>query len=294
MPRLDGVEHRYVDAAGLRVHVAELGDPAAPPLVLLHGWPQHWYCWRLVAPLLARDHRVLMPDLRGFGWTDAPTRGYGKHQLARDVLAALDALDVDRFALVGHDWGSMVGFRACLDAPDRIASFVSMNGGHPWMRPGPLDSLNGVARMLPYQGGIAAPLLGSAFVRHVMLPATDRLMRRAGSWDEAAATTYRAQFDEPERVEASVQLYRTWLTRELPALRATVGRRRLRVPTLLLHGAHDPVLRPGLVSSGVDRMANLRFELVPRAGHFVQEDQPEVVASRILGHVAAHAARGAD
>src|SRR4051794_33022829 len=76
-PEVEGVEHRYVDAGGLRMHVAEAG-PQGEPIMLLHGWPQHWYLWRDVIPPLAEEYRVIAPDLRGFGWSDAPPDGYDK------------------------------------------------------------------------------------------------------------------------------------------------------------------------------------------------------------------------
>ena len=90
IPELPGVEHRFVDAGGLRTHVAEAGE--GEPLLLLHGWPQHWWCWRDLIPALAPHYRVIAPDLRGHGWTDAPPGGYEKEQLASDVLALVDAL----------------------------------------------------------------------------------------------------------------------------------------------------------------------------------------------------------
>jgi pimeloyl-ACP methyl ester carboxylesterase len=74
MPHVDGVAHRHVEAAGIRFHVAEAGE--GEPVVLLHGWPQHWYCWRRVIPRLAADHRLLCADVRGFGWSDAPRSSY--------------------------------------------------------------------------------------------------------------------------------------------------------------------------------------------------------------------------
>jgi pimeloyl-ACP methyl ester carboxylesterase len=92
MPGLAGVRHRLVDVGEVRLHVAELGDDAAPPLLLVHGWPQSWWCWRRVAPLLAADFRVLMVDLRGHGWSDAPAGGYEKERLASDMNCLLDAL----------------------------------------------------------------------------------------------------------------------------------------------------------------------------------------------------------
>src|SRR5687767_14115632 len=78
-PEVQGVSHRFVDAGGLHMHVAEAGE--GEPVVLLHGWPQHWYEWRRQIPALAQHYRVICPDLRGFGWTDAPASGYEKENL---------------------------------------------------------------------------------------------------------------------------------------------------------------------------------------------------------------------
>ena len=85
--------------------------------MLLHGWPQHWYEWRHQIPVLAEHYRVICPDLRGFGWSDAPPGGYDKETLAADVVNLLDALGLDRVKLIGHDWGGWVGFLLCIDPP---------------------------------------------------------------------------------------------------------------------------------------------------------------------------------
>ncbi|MCW2564729.1 MAG: putative hydrolase or acyltransferase of alpha/beta superfamily, partial [Mycobacterium sp.] len=90
LPQLDGVEHRFLDLPGLRMHVAEAGS--GEPLLLLHGFPQHWWAWRKVIPALAERYRVICPDLRGAGWTDAPADGYTSDQLTADILGLLDAL----------------------------------------------------------------------------------------------------------------------------------------------------------------------------------------------------------
>lgn len=79
VPEVAGVAHRFVDTPRLRFHVAEAG--AGEPVLLLHGWPQHWWAWRKVIPLLADDYRVIAPDLRGFGWSDASSGGYSTQEL---------------------------------------------------------------------------------------------------------------------------------------------------------------------------------------------------------------------
>ena len=113
--------HRYVQAGGLRFHVAEAG-PDGPPVLLLHGYPQHWYAWRHVMADLAGDHRVYALDLRGAGQSDVPRRGYDSDTLAADVLAVLDALDLPVVQLVGHEWGGWLGFTLALSAPHRFSS----------------------------------------------------------------------------------------------------------------------------------------------------------------------------
>lgn len=120
-PELPGVRHDYVDAGGLRTHVALAGPLNAPPVLLVHGWPQHWWLWRRVIGPLAETHRVIAPDLRGHGWTERPAGGYDKDQLATDLLALLDALGLDAVTWIGHDWGAYTGVpgRPALAAADR-------------------------------------------------------------------------------------------------------------------------------------------------------------------------------
>src|ERR687892_1744337 len=109
IPDVDGVEHRMVQVeasdGALHVHLAEAGE--GEPLLMLHGWPQHWYAWRRVVPQVNDRFRLLMPDLRGFGWTEAPGHGYDPRTFASDAIALLDALGIERVKLVGHDWGGL-------------------------------------------------------------------------------------------------------------------------------------------------------------------------------------------
>jgi pimeloyl-ACP methyl ester carboxylesterase len=280
LPELDGVEHRFIDAGGLRMHVAEAG--AGEPVVLLHGWPQHWWEWRGLIPRLAESYRVICPDLRGFGWSDAPPRGYEKEQLADDVLALLDALDLDRVRLVGHDWGGYVGFLLCIRRPERFERFLALNTGHPFV---PVD-LRTVAAMWRfwYQVVIATPLLG----RWVVRTGFSRLLyrwwtARGTAWSPEDIELFAAPLREPARAAASVQIYRTFQTRELPAMaRGRYRHQRLRTPTLFLHGADDPVIRPSLLRGFEAHADDMRLELVDGTGHFIVDEQPDLVLERAL------------
>ena len=90
MPEVDGVEHHWVEVNGLEIHYAEAG--AGEPLILLHGWPQHWWCWREVIGPLAEHHRVICPDIRGMGWSQGSKDGYSWHGLAHDLIALMGGL----------------------------------------------------------------------------------------------------------------------------------------------------------------------------------------------------------
>ena len=135
-PHVDGVEHRFVEANGVRIHVAESGpsSSARRPILLLHGWPQHWYMWRRVIGALRDEYRMIAPDLRGFGWSEAPGHGYDGETFAADQVALLDALGVERAFVIGHDWGGWTAVLLGLIHPDRVERMLVLNAPHPWTR----------------------------------------------------------------------------------------------------------------------------------------------------------------
>src|SRR3954464_7472812 len=121
-PAVAGVRHRDVDVRGVRLHVAEAG--AGPPLLLLHGWPQHWWCWRRMIPQLARTYRVLAPDLRGLRGSSAPPGRYENRPLAEDIVAVMASEGIEPARVVGHDWGGFTGLLPALEHADRVERLV--------------------------------------------------------------------------------------------------------------------------------------------------------------------------
>lgn len=110
------------------MHVAEAGS--REPLVLLHGFPEHWWGWHRVLPALAAHYLVIAPDLRGAGWTDAPQGGYTEEQLVADVVALLDALGLSRVHVVRLDISTILGRRLSLAHPKRVGRFVAIGAPH--------------------------------------------------------------------------------------------------------------------------------------------------------------------
>jgi haloacetate dehalogenase len=121
-----GFETRRIPVAdGVRLNVAVGGQ--GRPIVLLHGFPQTHLMWRHVAEILADDHTVICPDLRGYGASDKPAHGYDKRTMAADIVALAKELGHDEFALAGHDRGALVAFRAGLDHPTKITHLTCLD-----------------------------------------------------------------------------------------------------------------------------------------------------------------------
>lgn len=281
MPEVAGVRHDWVSARGVRFHVAEAGS-GEDAVLLLHGWPQHWYEWRHLMPALADRHRVLAMDLRGFGWSDAPRvpESYRKEELVSDVLAVLDELGLQRVGLVGHDWGGWLGFLLGLRAPERIRRYLALNILHPWVSQ--TAALPHLWRFT-YQWVIASPGLGYALHRSGRIT---RLALRQGvnhpsAWESGAMESFVENLAEPDRAWAGVQMYRQFTLHELlPVSRGRYRQARLTVPTRMLFGTEDAVLRPQLLR-GYERHADdMEVELVPGCGHFIADERPELVIER--------------
>jgi pimeloyl-ACP methyl ester carboxylesterase len=276
-PDLAGVEHRYVDVNGFRMHYAEAG--AGEPVLMLHGWPQHWYMWRHLIPVLSPGFRVICPDLRGFGWSEAPPGRYEKEQLADDILALMDALDLKRVRLVGHDWGGWVGFLLCLRAPERFDRYLVLNMTHPFQHP---DMRLIDTWRFWYQWLLASPWLGSWILRRV--PDFVRKVLIGGmhqpNWTRSDLNLYARRFQEPARAAASVQLYRSFTLREIwSAMAGRYRRQRLTVPTHLLFGERDPAITKRMLRGYEPYADRMTVEFVPDCGHFIAEEQPERVAA---------------
>lgn len=278
MPELPGVHHRDVAVDGAVLHLAELGPTDADPVLLVHGWPQNWWCWNRVAPLLADEYRCLMPDLRGHGWSSAPDDGYEKEQFADDLLRLLDALGLERVVYVGHDWGAYAGLLIGIRAPQRLSHLIAISIAYPW--PSTLHSLNPLrALALAYQLPLSAPVLGQ---RLMSAGLTRRVLRAASAkFSDRDLEIYESTMGSADGARVTVALYRTFLFKELPAI--ALGRyrnARLEVPTELIVGERDPVARITSPTANEHAPA-LHFERVPNAGHFLPQEVPEMIATSV-------------
>ena len=283
LPHLDGITHHFVDLPGLRMHVAEAGQGDA--VLLLHGFPQHWWEWRGVIPGLAAHYRVICPDLRGAGWTGVPRDGYDREHLLGDVVALLDGLGIDRVHLLTHDWGALVGYHLSLAHPERVRSHLSLAVPHPYIRFHPGMLL--VSWRLWFQPVIVTPWLGPRLLSH----GQQRLIRyllRGGAYRPDAFTDedleiFLAPLREPARARAGAALYRGFILREARQIMSGKLRgTRLHTPTRAGWGTKDPSMRAEFLDGYADHTDDMRLVAFENAGHFIADDQPAAVVDEAL------------
>ncbi|KAA2251448.1 alpha/beta hydrolase [Solihabitans fulvus] len=271
-PEVDGVTHRFVQAGDVRLHVAEAG--AGEPILLLHSFPQHWYAWREVVPLLAADHRVLCPDFRGAGWSDAPATGYDTATRVDDLLALLDSLGLARVSVLSHGWGAWTAFALCLRAPERVGRHLALNMVHPWPD---RRAMRTQAWRFWHTALWEYPVLGAAVLRR--WPGLTRwLLRRWGATSAAAVAEFADASGLPANARAGQALNWQFVLHDLPRLRRNRALR-LTVPTEILLGGRDVLVPQAFLRGGERHADDLTVRVLADCGHLIPEQRPDLVAA---------------
>jgi haloacetate dehalogenase len=259
-----------------------------PPVVLLHGFPETHYCWRGIVPALTREHRVVAPDLRGYGATNAPPggpegEGYSKRELAGELVELMAALDVDRFALVGHDRGARVAYRTALDHPERVDRLAVLNVVptiDQFERMGAGPSLGYWTWYLLAQPAPFPERLLAADPAHVLRYVFDSWTDDPASIDERAFAEYLEALS-PDTIGAMCADFRAsfWLDRRDEADDRRAGRQ-IECPVLVVTGEAETQLADA--PEVWRRWArDVEAATVP-GGHFFPEEAPAALAAVVV------------
>ncbi len=268
---------------GVALHAVAAGPPGGPVVVLLHGFPEFWYGWRRqIGPLAKGGFRVIVPDQRGYGLSDRPAgvEAYRLDRLAADVVAIADHFGAETIDLVGHDWGGVVAWWVAARHPLRVRRLVVINAPHP-------------VAAVRYARKHRTQLRRSWYVAFFQLPVLPewvlarggyRLLQRAlqapappGLFGPAEIAAYREAWSRRGALTAMINWYRA-----LRGFRARGARARIRMPALILWGARDPFLEPGLAEASAvlcDGATVFRYE---DAGHWLQHERSGPVNAAIL------------
>lgn len=291
-PKGEGFE-RIALSSGVTLNVALAGSEDAPPVILLHGFPESHRTWRGLVPLLEDSLRLVMPDQRGFGGSDKPAEvdAYRIDRIVEDVFALADALGIDRFALVGHDWGGAPAWAAAIKGDARVERLAIINSPHPVIFQKSLieDPDQRIAsqyisafRTPGFEHAVEAmgydAFFEKTFAKHVDLasvPAGERAQ-------------YIAEWSRPGAMAAMLNWYRAsnmivpppgvtvpmpdWLLRAFPVVK---------VPTLVIWGMKDKALLPVQLEGLYTLVEDLRIHRIADAGHFVPWERPEAVAAAL-------------
>ncbi len=288
------------------MNVAEAGPADGPPVILLHGFPESHRTWRGLVPLLEDRFRLIMPDLRGFGDSDRPqdVEAYSTDALIADLFALADALNVDRFALVGHDWGGALAWAATLRGDPRIERLAIVNSPHPWIFQESLIEDADQRAASQYITAFRTPGMEAAieamgfeaffdksFGRHADLAAISAEERAhyISDWSRPGALTamlnwYRASHVVVPPPGLTVPIP-DWVLRIAP---------KMSVPVQIVWGLDDKALLP-VQLDGIGEVGD-DVEVVPLkgVGHFAPWQAPDRVAAALAPFLAASkAATGA-
>ncbi len=279
---LDGPwSHRSVSANGTRFHVAETGD--GPLVLLLHGFPEFWWTWRSQLTALRQGgYRAVAIDLRGYGGSDKPPRGYDLVTAASDAAGLIRSLGEANAVVVGHDWGGLIAWTMAAYFPKVVRRLAVVSVPHPLrLRSAILADPFGQGKRSRYALGFQLPLLPE---RRLLTNGAQRVGRMLSAWsgpgwpDPDTESTYRAAMCLPSVAHSALEYHRWFIRSRLrpDGLRyARAMRAPIQAPTLHLHGSLDGCVLPAAArGSGQYVEAPYRWRLIDGAGHFPHEEMP--------------------
>jgi pimeloyl-ACP methyl ester carboxylesterase len=277
----------YADVGDVSLHYVEAGD--GPLIVLLHGFPEFWFGWRLqIAPLAAAGFRVVAPDLRGYNLSSRPdgVEAYIADRLAEDIVGLIRERGAESALLVGHDWGGTVAWTMAMSHPEVVDRLAILNAAHPRRLQQGLHHPNQLRKSW-YFFFFAIPGLPEEvvsarswhFFRHFLQdarpPYTDEEIER-----------YVEAWSQPGSATAMINYYRASV-RQSPK-KAEAELRPISAPTLVIWGQDDQYLGPDLAEPDHDDVPNLdRVERLADASHWVHHDQAEHVNQLLIDFFAA-------
>lgn len=272
-------KHVQIRVRDFDCHITTLGDASRQPLLMVHGWPQHSACWRHVAPALAKDFYVIMPDTRGLGLSNNAPIAPGqccKEELAKDLIALLDVMGLPKVHAVGHDWGGWTTSIAVLRHPERFHRFICLAVPHPWQR----FDLTLFAHLWRfwYQLVVAGPWAGPLFQTKPGFIQTfiRQNLAHPERWSEADFALHADIYRNPSAIAASRRYYTDFLLREFfPVGFGRYQPLRAQVPIRYVFGRSDFCIAWQL-SRGVEgRGGDVQTEIWDDVGHFIPEEAPQ-------------------
>jgi len=285
--------HRTVSANGTRFHVAEAGD--GPLVLLLHGFPEFWWSWRhQLTSLPEAGYRAVAVDLRGYGGSDKPPRGYDLVTAAADAAGLVRALGEANAVVAGHDWGGLIAWTLAAYYPKVVRRLAVVSMAHPLrMRSAVFTDPLGQGRRSGYAFGFQLPRRPE---HQLVRDNAARVRQLLDNWsgpgwpDPDTARTYQRAIRIPSVAHSALE-YQRWFVRSTIRPDGLRYARRMRspvqAPVLHLHGALDTCVLPQ-TARGAGRYVDgaYRWRVIDGAGHFPHEERPDSFNTELTGWLA--------
>lgn len=282
-PAPPGFAHRFETVDGLRFHYVE-GGKGAQTLVLLAGYPESWYAWARVMPLLAGRFRVIAPDLPGQGDSDKPLDGYDTESVAERLHGLIGQFGLSSYSLVAHDIGAWVAFPYALRFAEEVRRLVLMDAGIPGVTlPDMLPTAPDRAWRTWHFPFHAIPDLPEALITGRERIYLDWFLRRKAadpfSFSEADLDEYERIFTLAGALRAGLAFYRA-ASLSAAQNRALTAARKLAMPVLALSADQGSI--PDMATPLRPFAERVDGEQLRACGHFLPEEQPQAVAEALI------------
>jgi pimeloyl-ACP methyl ester carboxylesterase len=278
------IEHHDASLGEVTLHYVTAGDGA--PVVLLHGFPQTWFAWRLVMPALAERYRVIAPDLRGLGDSSRPAAGYDKTRVAGDVWELVHGtLGYDSFFLVGHDWGGPVAYALATAHREAVRRLAVLDV----VIPG-----DGTDHFATSQGRWHHAFHRTPDLPEALIEGRERLYiawflktftAHPGAIPDAAIDEYARTYSQPGAMRAALGYYRS-TPQDIADNRRSIAEGKLAMPVLALGGGESFGRRELTLDSLRRVAADVRGGVIEGSGHFIPEEKPAELAAALLDFLA--------
>jgi pimeloyl-ACP methyl ester carboxylesterase len=281
IPTKETWQHCDIIANGIRIHYVTQGE--GPLVVLLHGFPQFWYCWRHQIGFLAElGYTVVAPDLRGYNDTDKPRSGYDVPTLLGDIVGLIKGLGQEKAIIVGHDWGGALAWTFAMRYPHMTQRLIVLNAPHPWALRRELRTLKQLCKSW-YVFAFQIPWLPEALLSYhhaaMIGRAIYNIAVQKSAFPPYVLTQYQVAMSKPGAMTAALNYYRATARRGGYGYKGTGASSQTTIdtPTLLIWGEQDVALDIDLTKDLEQWVHNIEIRRIPDSGHWVQEEKPDAV-----------------
>ncbi|MBV9883175.1 MAG: alpha/beta hydrolase [Sphingomonadaceae bacterium] len=279
-----GFQVREIAANGATIHIRVGGPATGPAVLLLHGYGETGDMWAPLAAELARDHRVIVPDLRGMGLSSHPAGGYDKKTQAGDMAGVLDALRAGRVDLVTHDIGNMVGYAFAAQYPARVTRFVLIDAPLPGIGPWEQIVQNPLLWHFRFRGPDMERLVAGR-ERIYLDRFWNEFSAHPARFGEASRRHYARLYARPGAMHSGFEQFHAF-DQDAADNRAFLARGKLHMPVLAIGGDHSF----GTQMADVMRFAadNVEGAVVTDSGHWIMEENPRMTVALVRGFLDRH------